>query len=277
MNRSRVILTVAPTGARRTKREHGGVPLATEEIVAAARACRAAGASIMHMHVRDGSAAHSLDTVRYKEAYDAVQAACDICIQPSTERGGVFSPADVMAVQRVLTPEMISLNLDELLDPNDDAQTALVRDFLAETAAAGTVPQYIAYDWTQLQTLHRWWEAGWVPQRRPFVLLVVGRYGESGSRPADVLDYLPVLPDEWRWSVCAFGPQELACVTQAALAGGHCRVGFENNLTTADGRPLRDNAEQVGRLARLLNELGFGLASSAEVREVFGMKPYKAG
>ncbi|MCP5311148.1 BKACE family enzyme [Cognatazoarcus halotolerans] len=277
MNRARVILTVAPNGARRTKREHGAVPLSTEEIVATARASRAAGASILHLHVRDGEGMHSLDIARYREAYDAVRAACDICIQPTTERGSSFTPDDMMAVQRALAPEMITLNLNELLDPDDDAQIARGRDFLSEIASAGTVPQYIVYDWTQLQTLQRWWEAGWVPQRRPFVLLVAGRNGTKAGSPRDVLDYLPVLPGEWRWGVCAFGPHELACVTQAALAGGHCRVGFENNLTTADGRPLRDNADQVGRLARLLNELGFGLASAAEVREVFGMKPYKAG
>ena len=277
MNRNRVIVTVAPTGARRTKREHGALPLSTEEIVAAARASRAAGASILHLHVRDDDGMHSLDVGRYREAYEAVRATSDICIQPSSERGGRFSPADMMAVQRSLAPEMISLNLNELLEPDDESQSAAVRDFLADTAAAGTVPQYIVYDWSQLQLLQRWWDAGWVPQRRPFVLLVIGRNGAAPGSPRDVLDYLPVLPGDWRWSVCVFGPQELACVTQAALAGGHCRVGFENNITTADGRPLRDNADQVGRLARVLNELGFALASAAEVREVFGMKPYKAG
>ena len=73
----------------------------------------------------------------------------------------------MMAVQRSLAPEMISLNLNELLEPDDESQSAAVRDFLAETAAAGTVPQYIVHDWSQLQLLQRWWDAGWVPQRRP--------------------------------------------------------------------------------------------------------------
>jgi len=157
MNRSRVIVTVAPNGARRTKREHGAVPLSTEEIVATARASRAAGAAILHLHVRDGEGGHSLDIGRYREAYDAVRAACDICIQPTTERGSEFTPDDMMAVQRSLVPEMITLNLNEFLAPDDDEQAARVRDFLADTAAAGTVPQYIVYDWTQLQTLQRWW------------------------------------------------------------------------------------------------------------------------
>ena len=66
-------------------------------------------------------------------------------------------------------------------------------------------------------------------------------------------------------------------MTQAALAGGHCRVGFENNITTADGRPLRDNADQVGRLARVLNRWGSPWHRRPKCARCSGMKPYKAG
>ena len=105
----------------------------------------------------------------------------------------------------------------------------------------------------------------------PFILVVLGRYAGSISRPMDVLGYLPRIPGEWRWGLCAFGAPELACVVQAALAGGHCRVGFENNLVAADGTPLSGNAEQVGRLARILNELGMPLASPDDTRTLFGL------
>lgn len=264
-------ITVAPNGARRTKADHRAIPLSPDEIAAEALACRAAGAAILHLHVRDADGRHSLDVGRYREATAAVRAACDIVVQPTTERVGVFAPADMMAVFRGLTPEMITLNLTELLDPDDIDQHACVRDFLAEVDAAGTVPQYIVYSHDELDMLRRWWEEGWLPQARPFVLLVLGRYGGRVSRPADVVGYLPRIPGEWCWGACAFGAPELACVVQAALAGGHCRVGFENNVVAVDGTPLASNAEQVGRLARILRELGFQLATPDEVRAVSGL------
>jgi uncharacterized protein (DUF849 family) len=265
-------ITVAPNGARRGKADHAAIPLSPAEIAAEARACRAAGAAIVHLHVRDAQGGHSLDTGRYREAMDAVREASDIVIQPTTERVGRFAPADMMAVQRALRPEMITFNLNELLDPDDADQTARVRDFLAETAAAGTVPQYIVYSVEQLRQLTQWADAGWLPQAEPLILIVLGRYSGSISRPADILGYLPLLPGRWRWGVCAFGAPELACVTQAALAGGHCRVGFENNMTTANGAPLRDNADQVGRLAGVLRELGMDLMDPARVRQEFGLQ-----
>lgn len=267
-----VSITVAPNGARRGKDAHGAIPLSLEEIVAEAQACHAAGAAILHLHVRDSEGRHSLDPGRYRETAAAVGEACGIIVQPTTERVGIFSSDDMMAVQRALAPEMITFNLQELLDPEDERQVGRVRDFLGEVAAAGTVPQYIVYNPDQLTTLVRWWEGGWLPQAAPFVLLVLGRYAASASRPADVAVFLRHLPAAWSWGVCAFGPHELACVVQAALSGGHCRVGFENNLSRADGSPLRDNAEQVGRLAGILGELGYPVAGADEARTLLGCR-----
>ncbi|MCB1926546.1 MAG: 3-keto-5-aminohexanoate cleavage protein [Rhodocyclaceae bacterium] len=264
-----VAITVAPTGARRQKQHHAAIPLATGEIVAEAIACRQAGASIFHLHVREADGRHSLDPARYREVVSAIAAASDIIVQPSTERAGLYSPDDVIAVQRALRPEMISLNLQELLDPDDETQTSRVRDFLGEVASGGTTPQYIVYNAEQLQALARWWEAGWLPQASPDVLMVLGRYAGSLSHPVDVGAFLRHMPRSWIWGVCAFGPQELACVVQAALSGGHCRVGFENNLLRADGTPLRDNAEQVARLKRVLDDLGYAVASPADIRRRF--------
>ncbi len=274
---SPVSITVAPNGARRHKAEHAAVPLTLDEIVAEAVACRQAGAAILHLHVRGEDGRHSLDPGRYRETMAAIDEACDIIVQPTTERVGMFAPDDMMAVQRQLAPEMISLNLQELLDPDDEGQTSRVRDFLGEVADAGTLPQYVVYNPDQLLTLARWWESGWLPQAHPYVLLVLGRHAGSLSRPVDVGVFLRHLPQSWHWGVCAFGPQELACVVQAALSGGHCRVGFENNLLRADGRPLTGNAEQVTRLARLLGELGYPVASAGQARRRFGCRELAVG
>ncbi|MBA4743116.1 MAG: 3-keto-5-aminohexanoate cleavage protein [Azoarcus sp.] len=268
----RVSIMVAPNGARRGKAEHLAIPLTPAEIAAEAVRCRAAGAAMLHLHVRDNDAHHSLDPGRYREAVAAVREACDLVIQPTTERVGVFAPADMMRVGRELAPEMMSLNLTELLGEGGDAERDAARDFLAEMHDAGTVPQYIVYNHDELATLRDWHARGWLPQERPFLLLVLGRYAGSVSRPADILGYLPEIPARWRWGLCAFGPPELACSVQAALAGGHCRVGFENNVVNAHGEPLADNAEQVGRLATVLRTLGFTIATPSEVREAFGVR-----
>jgi 3-keto-5-aminohexanoate cleavage enzyme len=69
------------------------------------------------------------------------------------------------------------------------------------------------------------------------------------------------------WSVCAFGRRETACVTAAALLGGHARVGFENNLSLPDGARAASNADLVGAAANALEAVGLGPQTADGLRE----------
>jgi uncharacterized protein (DUF849 family) len=86
---------------------------------------------------------------------------------------------------------------------------------------------------------------------------VLGRYSEQVEVwPRDVLAYLKAHDLDCPWALCAFGPRESACVLTAAGLGGHVRVGFENNLRLADGRPAENNAELVAQAAGAAPLLG---------------------
>ena len=82
---------------------------------------------------------------------------------------------------------------------------------------------------------------GLIPFEKLSVLYVLGRYSITRTGSArDLLPFLaPDMPRFHSWSVCAFGRRETACVTAAALLGGHARVGFENNLSLPNGDPRR--------------------------------------
>lgn len=105
------------------------------------------------------------------------------------------------------------------------------------------------------------------------VLFVLGSYaGEHASMPADLLPFLGSgMPRFDHWMVCAFGRHEGACVTAAALLGGHVRVGFENNLHQPDGRLAPDNATQVQAVARVVQGSGASLADAARLRATWAI------
>ena len=90
---------------------------------------------------------------------------------------------------------------------------------------------------------------GLIPFDKLSVLYVLGRFALTRTAlPRDLLPFLaPEAPRFQAWSVCAFGRRETACVTAAALLGGHARVGFENNLALPNGERAASNAELVGR------------------------------
>lgn len=66
--------------------------------------------------------------------------------------------------------------------------------------------------------------------------------------------------------VCAFGDQEAACVTAAALLGGHARVGFENNLFLPDGTLASGNQDLVVATRLAVEACGLTLADADALR-----------
>ena len=69
-----LVVMVAPIGARRTRADHPNLPLTPAEIAHEAELCCAAGATVLHLHVRGAEDRHSLDPGLYRAAIDAVRA-----------------------------------------------------------------------------------------------------------------------------------------------------------------------------------------------------------
>lgn len=262
-----LIVMVAPNGARKTQTDHPALPLTPDELAATAVACRDAGAALLHLHVRDAAGQHTLDPARYRTAMQAIRQAvgAELIIQMTTEAVGRYQPAEQMAAVRELVPEAVSLAVRELVA--DSAQEAAFADFAAWLRRERILTQYIVYSAADINRLAELCARGIVPDERPNVLCVLGRYSQGQtSEPTELLPFLAALPAGWRWAVCAFGPKEGACALAAAILGGQARIGFENNLYLSDGACAPDNAALVTQLARGAALIGRPLATAATAR-----------
>ena len=265
-----LVITVAPTGARRGKADHPALPIMPDEIAREAARCREAGAAMLHLHVRDSAGAHSIDPDLYRTAMAAVrrEAGNDLLIQVTTEAVGVYSAQEQMAVMRDLRPEAFSVALRELIP--DEAAEGEAASFLAGEARRGTLVQHILYDVEDVRRFTDLVRREVVPQASASALFVLGRYTQGQqSSPADLLPFLDAWTLALPWSLCAFGLREAACATAAACLGGHVRVGFENNLHRPDGSVAADNAELVQGMASVASALGFKIARPEEARKAF--------
>lgn len=272
-----LVLTVAPNGAYRQKADHPALPLSPDELAAEARACLDAGAAMIHLHVRTPEGRHLLDAAAYREATRAIRAAVGdaLVVQATTESARLYAPAQQRALVRALLPEAVSLALRELApagaqdDPGDlDDESAAFFDWLA---GSGIMTQVILYDADDLRRWRRLRASGAIPPAPWFLLQVLGRYSAGQrSHPRDLLPFLEAPGDDGTpWAVCAFGPQEHACLVAAAALGGHARTGFENNLLRPDGATAAGNAEQVRRVADAVRAMGRPLADADAVRRRF--------
>jgi 3-keto-5-aminohexanoate cleavage enzyme len=87
-----LVVAVAPNGARRTKVDHPLLPLTPAEIAREAELCAAAGASVLHLHVRAADGRHTLDPDLYRSAVEAVRRTIGdrMVIQITTEAVGRY-------------------------------------------------------------------------------------------------------------------------------------------------------------------------------------------
>ncbi len=266
-----IAVAVAPNGGRRTKADHPAIPLSPKELGEAAAAARAAGAAMIHVHVRKPDGTHLLDDAAYRDAIAGIAARVGdgLVIQITSEALGLYSPPEQIAVVKAVVPEAVSLALRELC-PTAAEETAFA-EFLLWLKANAVAPQFILYAAEEFARLNALIRRGLVPWTDPPVLFVLGRYtaGQT-SAPADLLPFLaPGLRHPGHWMTCAFGRFETACATAAALLGGHVRVGFENNLHLPDGRLAADNAASIAATVRALDACGLGLADAAGLRSAW--------
>jgi 3-keto-5-aminohexanoate cleavage enzyme len=266
-----VAIAVAPNGARKSRADHPRLPLTPPELARCAADVLAAGASMLHLHVRDAAGRHSLEADDYRAAIEAIRERVGdaLLIQVTTEAGGRYGPAEQMRHARALAPQALSIAVRELW--SDPALETEAASFVAELAARKALVQYIVYGVEDLARFLRLHADGTIPQRTPHVLFVLGAYAEQrAGRPAELPPLVAALPADWPWSVCAFGAAELRCVVTGALLGGHVRVGFENNLRLVSGADAVDNAQTVQVCREVLGRLGLRPATAAETRGLFG-------
>ncbi|TIR32992.1 MAG: 3-keto-5-aminohexanoate cleavage protein [Mesorhizobium sp.] len=267
-------IAVAPNGGRRGKQDHPALPIGPQELARTAAACLEAGAAMIHAHVRDRDGGHLLDAHAYRETTKAIRDAVGerLIIQITSEAVGRYQPAEQMAVVRATRPEAVSLALRELV-PNTAHETAFAQ-FLSWFKSERIAPQIILYAPEEASALAAMQQRGLVPFDDIPVLYVLGRYTPGQvSRPADLLPFLAHdRPRFAHWMVCAFGREETACVTAGALLGGHARVGFENNLTLADGTTAQDNAALVTATKGALTACGVRTAQANDLRAAWSIQ-----
>ncbi len=267
--RGRVVVAVAPNGGRKTKADHPALPLTPDELARAAAECLDRGASMIHLHVRDAEGRHILDADAYRAAIARISEAVGdrLVVQITSESLGRYSPDEQKAVVLKANPEAVSLALRELAPEQTDE--AGFGEFLGRLKHMRIWPQIILYSADEAARLGAMRQRGLIPFGSLAVLYVLGRFALlRTAAPSDILPYLATgMPRFESWSVSAFGRREAACVTAAALIGGHARVGFENNLFLPDGARAASNAELVGAVSRALETLGLSTQSADGLRE----------
>ena len=246
------VITVAPTGAESRKSDVPALPVTLDELAVTAKECEALGASIIHLHIRDDDARPTLDPGRLREAVAAVRSGTSLVVQLSSG-GAVTDPEDARLAVLDAGPDMASCTMGTV-NFGDDVflnRWAFVVDLHTRMQERDIVPEYEIFDLGQLTTLQRLLGKHGLPAGgHVHVDLVMGvPGGMPGTAQALVacVDAIRDLPEGTTFSATGIGRSTIPVMLASLATGGHLRVGMEDTLTYAKGRPVESNMQLVAR------------------------------
>lgn len=270
----KLIITAAICGAEVLKEHNSAVPYTVEECVREAKSAYEAGASIIHLHVREDDGTPTQCKERFRVIMEAIKKECaDVIIQPSTG-GAVGMTNDERLQPTELCPEMATLDCgtlnfggDEIFENTENT----IKYFGEKMIERGIKPECEVFDKSMIDMALRLAKKGYIkhPIHFDFVMGVNG--GISGSL-RDFMFLRGSLPADATYTVAGVGRFEFPLAAAAIIDGGHVRVGFEDNVAISKGVLAKSNGELVAKVVRLAKELGREVATPAEAREILGLK-----
>ena len=271
----KTLITVAPTGAEADKTAVPALPATLTELVATAKECEAAGAAVIHIHIRDDEGRPTLDVGRLTDTVAAVREATDLIVQLSTG-GAVTDSFDARLAVLDAAPDACSLTCGTVNFGDDIFANpwGFIKDLYQLTLERQVVPEFELFDIGQVATLHRLLaEFGPPAGGHVHCDLVMGVPGGMPGDLPTLAAAVRALPDGVSWSATGIGRSTLPVMLSALAADGHLRVGMEDTLTYSRGRPVARNAELVERAAQLATLAQRPPMSPAEARDLLVIKP----
>lgn len=270
----KLVITAAICGAEVTKSHNPSVPYTVDEIVREAKSAYDAGASIIHLHVREDDGTPTQRKERFQECMDAIRIECpDVIIQPST--GGAVGMTDAERLQSVFVnpkPEFATLDCGSCNFGGDEVfiNTDNTIENFAKTMLENKIkPEIEVFDKGMIDIALRVYKKGLLkaPLHFNFVLGV-----QMSATIRDLVFMAESIPYGSTWTGTGIGRSEFEMAAASIIMGGHVRVGYEDNIYIEKGKLAKSNGELVEKVVRLAKEFHREIASPNEARKILNFE-----
>jgi len=269
-----LLITVAPTGAETAKADCPQLPTTLEELVTTATECEAAGAGMIHVHIRDDEHRPTLDLGRLTATVEALHETTDLVVQLSTG-GSVHDPLDLRLKVLDAAPDSCSLTMGTTNFGDDVFSNPwpFVCELYQLSQERQVVPEFELFDLGHVAALHRLLDRYGLPYGgRVHVDFVMGVPGGMPGTAAALVAGVAALPAQvTSWSATGIGRTTLPVMLASLAQGGHLRVGMEDVLTISKGVPVDSNAQLVERAVDAGRVAQRTPMTTTEVRTLLGL------
>ncbi|MBL8708143.1 MAG: 3-keto-5-aminohexanoate cleavage protein [Rhodospirillaceae bacterium] len=269
------IITVAITGSQPSKAQNPALPTQPSEQIESTQQAFEAGASLVHIHVRDDQDKSSSDIEKFRIVQEGIARHCPgMIIQFST--GGRGREASERGAALKLKPDMGSLatgsvNFATIIYENPPQ---LIDDLASDMLRHDVKAECELFDLAMLYNAKVLVDRGLLkaPAHVQFVLGIPGALPAREKIVDFMLEELTEMMPSATWTAAAIGRMQLEANHWALKRGGHVRTGLEDNIYFEKGRLAASNAELVKRVADLCGKYDRHPASPAEARALLGLR-----
>lgn len=270
----KLIITVGITGSRITRQQTPYIPVTPQEIAQSGIEAWRAGASVLHIHVRDPKTGlGTQDYSIFKEVVDRIRGETDaiLCLTTSGIPGRNLQFQERL-VPLSFNPELVSFDAGSInMRENVFLNPPEFLELLAkETLAKGIKPELEVFEVGMVETCNRFLEKGLLKPPLHFQF-VLGILGGMSATAKSLLHLSEIVPEGSTWSVIGIGPGQLPMAMIAMVVGGHVRVGLEDNIYYSRGVLAKTNAQLVERVVRIAKEFGREIAAPQESRKILNL------
>jgi 3-keto-5-aminohexanoate cleavage enzyme len=272
----KLIITAAICGAEVTKDQNPKIPYTVKEIGMEAELAYNAGASIIHLHVREDDGTPTQNKNRFKVCIEEIKKRCpDLIIMPST--GGAVGMSNEERLQPIYlepSPEIASLDCGTMNFGEDEIfvnTENMIIHFAKEMNKREIKPELECFDKAMIDTALRLHDQGYIKDPMHFNL-VLGVHGGINASVRDFEFLVNSLPSNATYTATGIGRYEFSIATISTIMGGHVRVGFEDNIYLSKGVLAKSNGELVEKVVRIAEELGREIATPHETRKILRLK-----
>lgn len=272
-----LIINVALTGMVPSKISTPFVPISVEEIVEDAIAVCDAGASLVHLHARDNEGKPSSSTRYYEDILTQIKRERPhlICCVTTSGRGGVSleDRSEVLYLKGLAKPDMASLTLGSLNFLSGPSVNSLetIQQLAMKMKENNIKPELEVFDLGMIN-IAKYLERHGILQGKKYFNILLGNINTATATLKDIVAMTSSLPENSLWAIAGLGTFQLPMNMASIVAGGHVRVGIEDNIYyDISKNKLATNKELVERLVRISQELGRTIATPSEARRMIGL------
>ena len=270
----KLIITAAITGSRIPRSKTPYIPITTKEIAKSAMECWEAGASIVHIHVRDPETQIGTQDVGiFRQVVEPLLEKTDLILCLTTSGiPGLNLPTEERLQVLDLKPELASFDAGTILL---GGQPFINTPEFLEAASRkmkekGVKPEIEIFDTGMITTSLRMRGQGLLEDPLHFQFVLGTPHGAPAT-PGTLLYMLDMIPRDATWSIIGIGRSHLPMSVMALAMGGHIRVGMEDNIYYSRGELVKKNAQFVERIVRIAGEYGRPVATPDEAREILNL------